>query len=644
MNILNLQTDIPKKMLTLFAVTALLVTTLPLGVKTATAARTGVDVSAVSATTVETNEQVRLQAQVQDDGDGGTNETAYVTLTDGGEGGVFFDANPTTCGNNEGEGPVTLTVASNTSNKNFCYSNATAGTYTISVQAATSTDVGSPATIQVIVEEPAQATLDNFPSTNSENRDANRPHVNFVSATPDSITLEFRNDTNSQAFFEIRTDGVVADSSRPLHYNPCKIGNEPLNSACNGLRYLSEDERYYAGGVSVDNRTNQGAAATSTVVMTFSATDTIEVRLALGGERSWDFNWVQFDVTEPPAPKPQTTVTVTGDTAGGENQAGWLFNRDVDYSTPFEFTTAQSSVGNGSLYVLPIGTNPNDKFIGELFINSLMSDIASISYDYRLGDTVSADSANQFYANVYANFDDSNDYGHCVYSIIPTVGTDGWHTMSFYPAANYDVRQRSSSPQTCPASPADMGEGAELRMFVLNLGDVTDSDMGIDGYFDNVVVETTDMITIYDFEQTAPVVSGGGGGTVLTGRGSSQTTTTPAPEGEVLGAATTTGTCGMYLEQYIGMNTMTASAWEIMKLQLFLLSRNLYVGNAGVYDAATEAEVRRYQANNASAILQPWVTAGLATTLPPTGKVYKTTRWHINNAICPGSESFPTLP
>ena len=46
-----------------------------------------------------------------------------------------------------------------------------------------------------------------------------------------------------------------------------------------------------------------------------------------------------------------STVVVTGDTAAGVNQPGWLFNRDLSTSTPYEFNYDAASVGVGSLYV-----------------------------------------------------------------------------------------------------------------------------------------------------------------------------------------------------------------------------------------------------------------------------------------------------
>lgn len=195
-----------------------------------------------------------------------------------------------------------------------------------------------------------------------------------------------------------------------------------------------------------------------------------------------------------------TEINVYGNSAPAYDQPGWLFNRDTNTDTPFTFTSDEASLGLGSLYVLPIGANASDKFIGELFVRETLSDVESISYDYRLGDTVPANQVNQFYANVYVNFTDNGDYGHCVYNVVPTNGTAGWHTMTFDPEATYDVRTRGSAPATCPARPADLPDTAHLRMFALNLGDTSVNDQGVDGYFDKVVVTTVDDVLTYDLE------------------------------------------------------------------------------------------------------------------------------------------------
>lgn len=209
------------------------------------------------------------------------------------------------------------------------------------------------------------------------------------------------------------------------------------------------------------------------------------------------------------------TVVVSGDTAAGENQPGWMFNRDVSTSTPYEFNTDAASIGVGSLYVLPIGTTPADKFIGENFLNTPVANVNSISYDFKVGNAGTAADADQFYMSVYANFGSSDDFKFydCRYDVVPTIGsTAGFTTVTFDPTQAYPVTTRggaNASPFTCPAVPADMdtlSAGSNIRAFSLNVGDTSASDVGLDGYLDNVVVNTNDGVTTYDFEpQLTPV-------------------------------------------------------------------------------------------------------------------------------------------
>lgn len=110
-----------------------------------------------------------------------------------------------------------------------------------------------------------------FPSTNDANREAGLPHVNLLESGIGEVTLEFVNDTNSLAFFEVRIDGEVLTSGTE---HPVVTG----------------DSIY--PGVSVDSR---NTSEPDVVVRTFEAAETVEVRLALGGERDWDFDWVSFD-------------------------------------------------------------------------------------------------------------------------------------------------------------------------------------------------------------------------------------------------------------------------------------------------------------------------------------------------------------
>lgn len=156
----------------------------------------------------------------------------------------------------------------------------------------------APLLVEAVNAEETGTILHDYPSINELNKTNNKPYVEFVSHTYDSITLNFVNNTNSQAFFEVRIDEIPVDNSRPLHPNPCKIGTDPLHSSCNNRAYLGENERIYPGGISVDNRASADPKE-SLVTKTFQVNNKVEIRLALGGERSWDFNWVTFNVNTP---------------------------------------------------------------------------------------------------------------------------------------------------------------------------------------------------------------------------------------------------------------------------------------------------------------------------------------------------------
>ena len=209
-----------------------------------------------------------------------------------------------------------------------------------------------------------------------------------------------------------------------------------------------------------------------------------------------------------------STVYVTGNTSAGENQPGWLFNRDLNSATPYSFTTSKALIGSGSLYVLPIGSNPSDKFIAELFSNVAIADVDSFSYDFLIGAGSNAADANEFYLNVYANFgiSDDNKFYDCRYDVVATSGSTGsWTTVTFDPEQTYSVATRSSSPYPCPASPAGMNissPGSTIRVFAINVGDTSASDVGLSGYLDNVVTSFTSGITTYDFEQAPPKTKG----------------------------------------------------------------------------------------------------------------------------------------
>ena len=116
-----------------------------------------------------------------------------------------------------------------------------------------------------------------FPNTNDYNIAEGLPHVVKMSDAPGEVTLKFVNDTNSLAFFEYRIDGQIRTSGNA---HPVVTGD------------------YIYPGVCVDNRATPaaGCVAGDSETRTFDATEKVEVRLALGGERDWDFDWTEFDV------------------------------------------------------------------------------------------------------------------------------------------------------------------------------------------------------------------------------------------------------------------------------------------------------------------------------------------------------------
>ncbi|CAN5663847.1 hypothetical protein BH23CHL2_BH23CHL2_10410 [soil metagenome] len=197
-----------------------------------------------------------------------------------------------------------------------------------------------------------------------------------------------------------------------------------------------------------------------------------------------------------------TTVVVSGDTAGGENQPGWLFNRDPNNVTPFEFNFDEASIGAGSLNVLPISANGPDKFIGEYFYLGTVEDFDSVSYDFLIGDGGDASDANQFYLNVYANLPTSavTAFYDCRFDYIPSSGsTLDFSTFSIDKTTIADnVKARNNA--VCPMTLENLPAGSTIRMFSLNVGDTNANDAGLDGYLDNVILSSDGMTTTFDFD------------------------------------------------------------------------------------------------------------------------------------------------
>ena len=115
-----------------------------------------------------------------------------------------------------------------------------------------------------------------------------------------------------------------SNSSTPPTPSPCSNTASTAKPSCdNGPHPVVIGDVIHAT-VCVDGRTTP-VCDTSPVTQTFTATSTVEVRLALGGERNWDFDWTPFNVGQPEAPSSDSTVEKSTSPTSKEDckRGGW---------------------------------------------------------------------------------------------------------------------------------------------------------------------------------------------------------------------------------------------------------------------------------------------------------------------------------
>lgn len=194
-----------------------------------------------------------------------------------------------------------------------------------------------------------------------------------------------------------------------------------------------------------------------------------------------------------------STVVVTP-----TNNQGWMFNPDPINTTPYNFTEDEASIGDGSLFVQPIGANPLQKFIAAKQLGVPVADVNSISYDFLIAGNGTVTDANQFYLNVYTNLPGSTTFYDCRFDYVPTIGSTTNFTTASFSASDTPtaIGDRTAGGDTfvCPATLAGMPTGSTVSNIVLNVGDTSVNDIGLAGYLDNVVVNTDGGVTTYDFE------------------------------------------------------------------------------------------------------------------------------------------------
>lgn len=195
-----------------------------------------------------------------------------------------------------------------------------------------------------------------------------------------------------------------------------------------------------------------------------------------------------------------STVYVSGDTFDPSTLTGWVFNTSAPFFTQFSFQLGQATRGGGSLYVAPIANTPAaQKFIGGLGLLTPVSDFTSLSYDFLIGAGGSESDASQFYLNAYVNLPSSpaTTFFNCSFDYVPATGSTAAFTTVTITPETPASRVRGVG---CPSQLGNMPAGSYIRAIALNLGDTSNDDLGLDGYFDNVVVTTTSGETMYDFD------------------------------------------------------------------------------------------------------------------------------------------------
>jgi len=140
--------------------------------------------------------------------------------------------------------------------------------------------------------------------------------------------------------------------------------------------------------------------------------------------------------------------------------------------------------------------------------------------------------------------------------------------------------------------------------------------------------------------------TGGNGNTATYGSLMNQFAT-PSAQGLVAGITTDAPAYCPFLTDFmqIGEDNDTL---EVLKLQAFLnIFRNMFGGTpnpvTGTFGEITDANVKALQETYRTEVLDPWYDAGLVSHNRPTGFVYLTTKWKINDILCPGEVPFPNL-
>ena len=204
----------------------------------------------------------------------------------------------------------------------------------------------------------------------------------------------------------------------------------------------------------------------------------------------------------------------------------------------FEFTNSEAFIGNGSfrgkINANPVGGGEEkvilrylsgefDGFNREMK-NMEVSKLEYIEYSFKATSCGSSSPCpNQFYMNVLTRTSAaSTNYYDCNFPFVPTTGGDpsnpGWTTVRFDLTSPSTTRATpGSNPPECLLNGSSINNLGDVAsegwvlgtdgndpglIFALNMGDAGTSDVGLEGFFDRVVVKLTheESPRVYDLE------------------------------------------------------------------------------------------------------------------------------------------------
>lgn len=329
-------------------------------------------------------------------------------------------------------------------------------------------------------------------------------------------------------------------------------------------------------------------------------------------------------------------VSVPVDTGAGANtlaslEAGlsyvarvagtWLNDRepdnlvDAEYSTEDGWSTQMDGFTGYGTNILELEINGTDGYWGPY----------NPSHEYAQAFVPAADGAANLAIDDTFHGDNSGSLAVSLYEGYAGVtGEDGCVTFENVPYGSYSV--------------------AEIAQDGWTFHGVNDQGVAVDGTTVTVNSASENFTVFNSFEDEGEDDDEDGPTIIYQDRNGSGSVTRSS-SGQVAGA--TDEACMPLLTEYLGKSYANPSS-EVTKLQEFL---NGEMGSAlpltGTFGPMTEAAVRSFQVKYWEDVLKPWFAFpefGVLDSDDSTGIVYKTTKWKINEIVCPGSEALPTLP